>query len=177
MPETRFCTHCSRDRGIDLFEVTSTGYLRRTCTPCRNQSRSNRERQDPKLKASRLESNRSFSKSKRKRAPHVYILYDCRASDRKKGLGENDLTVELICSVIAQGCQYCGETGLRMTLDRIDNDLPHNRSNVIPCCIRCNYLRGSMPHAAWLHIVPAVRSARENGLFGDWRSTPIRKKI
>jgi hypothetical protein len=34
-----------------------------------------------------------------------------------------------------------------------------------------------MPYLAWVHLIPAVREARELGLFGVWRSKPFNKKI
>lgn len=55
-----------------------------------------------------------------------------------------------------------------MSLDRIDNSKGHIQANVVPACIRCNYLRGSMPHEAWLNLVPTIRETRIKGLFGTW---------
>lgn len=55
-----------------------------------------------------------------------------------------------------------------MTVDRIDNNLAHTKSNVKPACVRCNHIRGSMPYQAWIYLVPIVRQAYELGLFGDW---------
>jgi len=108
--------------------------------------------------------------------PERFILIDARSSDRKRGFIENDLDLEFIEQMIQDGCTYCGTTSLRISLDRIDNAKPHNKSNVLACCLRCNYLRSSMPYEAWLHLVPAVRSAYEKGLFGDWRSKPLNRK-
>lgn len=103
--------------------------------------------------------------------PAKYALWDSQKSDRKKGF-DNDLDIEFVKSLLSEGCRYCGESELRMTLDRIDNSLGHLRSNVIPACIRCNYARGSMPHAAWLCLVPGLQRAREEGLFGGWTGRP-----
>jgi hypothetical protein len=86
------------------------------------------------------------------------------------------LDTEFIRNLISNGCQYCGETELRMTLDRIDNSIGHTRENVLPCCLRCNYIRGSMPFDAWMILVPAVRQAKEAQLFGTWRSIPFNRK-
>ena len=95
------------------------------------------------------------------------IWEDSRRFDKKRGL-ENNLEVDAIKSFIELGCSYCGEMTLRITLDRINNNLGHTLENVVPACYRCNLIRGSMPYEAWLHIAPAIRSAREQGLFGDW---------
>ncbi len=96
-----------------------------------------------------------------------HILADCRKSDRKRGFG-NDLTLDFIVELTKEGCVYCGETQIRMSLDRIDNTIGHVQSNVNPACIRCNYARGSMPYEAWKCLLKGVREARERGLFGAW---------
>lgn len=96
-----------------------------------------------------------------------FILREARRSDRLRGR-TCDLTKEQIESLIAGGCSYCGETGLRMTLDRIDNAEGHTRENVVPACIRCNYARRDMPYEAWLCLVDGMRRARRLGLFGRW---------
>ena len=108
--------------------------------------------------------------------PERAVLQDCRAADRKKGRPRGDLDLEFVREQLGKGCQYCGESEIRITLDRVDNKLGHVKSNVVPACIRCNYMRGSMPYGAWINIVPAVRNTRELGLFGDWRSQPFNRK-
>ena len=98
---------------------------------------------------------------------HKVILKDSLRADRLEGRG-NDLSKEFIQSMISNGCAYCGETELKMTLDRKDNSIGHTRDNVTPCCIRCNYIRRDMPYEAWLVVAQSIREARELGLFGTW---------
>ena len=95
------------------------------------------------------------------------ILTDARNSDKKHGR-DNDLDKEWIREVVSAGCFYCGETSLRMTLDRIDNSVGHIKSNLHPACLRCNYLRRDMPFEAWMMLAPAIKTAREAGLFHGW---------
>jgi len=95
------------------------------------------------------------------------ILCDARRADRKKGRA-NDLSLESVATLIQSPCAYCGDTTLRKTLDRIDNQLGHVLSNVVPACERCNYVRRDMPYAAWLVLAIAMRTARLRGLFGSW---------
>lgn len=89
-----------------------------------------------------------------------WILEDSRRDDRRHRGVENDLDIQFIRDAIKSGCSYCGERQLRMTLDRVDNALPHTKANVVPACIRCSYTRRNMPHAAWLVIAPKMREAR-----------------
>ena len=96
----------------------------------------------------------------------LWIYVDSRSSDRKFGRA-NDLTRDFIREQLAVGeCSYCVERNLRMTLDRIDNDLGHLQTSVVIACIRCNYARRDMPYQAWLVVAPAMRAARQTGLFG-----------
>jgi hypothetical protein len=90
-----------------------------------------------------------------------------RTSDRERHLA-CDLTKSETIELLSRQCSYCGETKLTMSLDRIDNALGHTRANVIPACVRCNFVRKDMPYEAWLTLAPAMRAAREAGLFGDW---------
>ena len=108
---------------------------------------------------------------KRMRAEGVdvarFILREARRSDRLRGR-VCDLTKAEIESLIAGGCSYCGETEMRMTLDRVDNSKGHTLDNVVPACIRCNYSRRDMPYEAWLCLADGMRRARELNLFKGW---------
>ena len=95
------------------------------------------------------------------------ILSDSRKSDKKKNR-QNDLDLEFIKVQIRNPCSYCGETKLRMTLDRVNNSIGHIKSNVVAACVRCNYTRRDMPHKAWLFLVDGMRKAREVGAFDNW---------
>lgn len=145
------------------------------CRPC--ESKRSREAQARALKDGRPYPSyvhgykRRLQREKESRAAGTettrWILIDSRRTDKKSGR-LNDMTEDSIRAAIGSGCSYCGERDLRMTLDRIDNRQGHTRENVVGACIRCNYLRRNMPHKAWLKLVPGIRAAREEGLFGDW---------
>ena len=89
-----------------------------------------------------------------------FILREARRSDKLRGT-VCDLTKEQIERLIADSCFYCGETKLRMTLDRLDNSKGHTLDNVVAACIRCNYARRDMPIVAWLCLVDGIKRARE----------------
>lgn len=97
-----------------------------------------------------------------------FLFEDCRNSDRKRFRTKNDLTIDFIKSLIINGCIYCGEIKIQMSLDIIDNSKPHYKNNVNSSCIRCNLIRNSMPYEAWLIIIPSIRISREKKLFDNW---------
>jgi len=98
------------------------------------------------------------------------------AQDRIKGL-KNDLTKKFVKDKLAQGkCDYCEESNLRLTLDRINNDIGHFQSNCNVACIRCNLWKQDMPQVAWEKIVPHFKYARLENKFGNWTG-PIKSVV
>lgn len=95
------------------------------------------------------------------------IWYDTRKLD-KRYKRDNNLSKQFIEDLIELGCRYCGETNLRMTLDRKDNSIGHTVDNVIPACIRCNNIRRDMPFAAWIQLSAKLRDIKADELFGSW---------
>jgi len=164
------CSVCGKSPKLVKFYTRAGGEgLRSRCVKCENQARVARDKRSPETTAARM-SRRDARVSKMRREgidTARWIFEDSQRTDRRYGRVFS-LTKGEIAAMIAHGCDYCGEHRLRMTLDRIDNDVGHIKENVVPACIRCNYMRRDMPYKAWLKIVPAVREAVASGLFGDW---------
>jgi hypothetical protein len=98
-----------------------------------------------------------------------FILYDSRKND-KINHRENNLTLDFIIEKLSGAkCSYCEDSNSKLTLDRIDNNKGHTTDNVNVACISCNTIRNSIPYAAWIHMVPLVKSAKELGLFEGWK--------
>ena len=163
------CKHCGELKTLSEFptEKGKNGklYVRARCKACDSRRGSKYQKENPEY------SRRATARRSQQRATGVntekYIRTDPRSSDRKTGR-DNDLTHEFIAAEIEKGCRYCGESKIRMTLDRIDNDKGHTQDNVVPACIRCNYTRKNMPYEAWLVVAKGMREAREAGLFNGW---------
>jgi len=67
-----------------------------------------------------------------------------RAKVRDNPKRKFNITLDEFSEIFKNGkCYYCGGTiGYSgVGLDRIDNDLPYNKDNVLPCCGNCNKLR------------------------------------
>lgn len=71
------------------------------------------------------------------RVVRMFGAYKLR--DKKRNL-HNDITLEFFREKIKEGCIYCGDKN-RVGFDRIDNNLGHIKSNVVPCCYVCNCAR------------------------------------
>jgi hypothetical protein len=176
------CRDCGIDKDLETaFRSTytrkdGTKSYRPSCEECDTKARTKRNTFSPWVGREQYRKLYDKKRSEDRKSGverDRWIFTDCRNTDKKKGL-QNDLNREFIKTTIATGCSYCGETEIRIGLDRIDNAKGHTKDNVRAACMRCNYLRRDMPFAAWLTIVPAIRAAREAGLFGDWGSKSFR---
>ena len=167
----RLCTTCGVVKPLAEMMPTRTRsgktYFRGRCRGCDNERRRVRAEKNPRDTYFQSRTARLSEMRARGEQVDFFILEDSRRSDRKASL-QNDLDREFIREAIKDGCFYCGETELRMTLDRIDNERGHTKDNVVSACIRCNYTRKDMPYAAWLVVAEGMKVARENGLFRDW---------
>ena len=69
------------------------------------------------------------------------LLNQYNIADKKRGRGKGDLTAKWIVeNIFSKPCVHCGETDWRkIGCNRIDNDLPHTKDNVEPCCWECNH--------------------------------------
>lgn len=174
------CKECNKSEPEVEFAIKKTGnryYRRFLCRICEVKYRKkypHKTRNSPPRKEEKALREAFRRASKENRAK--YILKDSRTSD-KKYKRENDLDVEYIKLQLEFDCSYCGRSDQKMTLDRIDNLLGHVKSNLIPCCIDCNYFRRDMPHEAWTLFVPAMKEARSKGLLDNWRCDAVKKKL
>lgn len=176
MSDHKTCPRCGVAKPSEAFgrrTVRGRPALRAHCRSCESKKRWLRRKATGREGdiAQRAAEGRYREKMKGWRSDPAHlariVLQDSKGRARKKEL-EHSLTLDEIVSLVAQPCSYCGETELRMTLDRADNARGYVFENVAPACIRCNYARKNMPYAAWIEVAKGMRSAREQGLFGDW---------
>ena len=169
----KVCRECGEDDIDKLQKVYKKSdkrvYVLSMCKACKYTSDCKRLKDNPELHKNKLKRQSIKNRENRKSGIRVerFIYTDCKSSDKRFGR-EFDLTKEYIKEQIAKGCQFCGETTIRMTMDRIDNAIGHIKTNVVPACIRCNYVRRDMPYKAWLRMAKSMRAARKAGEFGDW---------
>lgn len=174
------CKKCGTAKPEEKFPLNRTNgreYRKTTCNQCDNKARLLRKRSIP-YKSEHRKQKQSEAARERRVQPEsrpAIIVKDSRSSDKKRGL-LNDLDKDWVREQISFGCSYCEETELLMTMDRVDNSRGHTKNNVVPACIRCNYMRKDMPMEAWNFLVPYIKQAKEKGLFGDWDAFGIRKR-
>lgn len=85
------------------------------------------------------------------------LYNNTKHQDRKRGR-KNNLTRSFIRRLIQDGCVYCGNKTLEdMSVDRVRNDEGHMQHNVVPACVACNRMRGSVPFFTWLVTIKIMK--------------------
>ena len=70
-----------------------------------------------------------------------YKVYAKRHEDR---FGTDDMiTEEEFYTLSSMSCNYCGAEGPN-GIDRVDSNIGYIRSNCVPCCKHCNYVKGNL---------------------------------
>ena len=169
----KLCRVCNNPGQFRINIIHGISTLTNVCRTCFNKRQWKKLKGTTRLKEKYERANlRTREKRFTLEGVTSFIFLSSRKADKKTGR-ENDLTKQFIRELITRECSYCGETKIRMTLDRIDNKVGHIQSNVNSSCIRCNYLRRDMPYAAWLSLCESIRKTRESGLFGEWLSSGV----
>lgn len=68
------------------------------------------------------------------------LLNSYNHKDEKQNRGKGNLTSKWIVEhIFSQPCAHCGKIGWDVIgCNRLNNDLPHTKDNVEPCCKECN---------------------------------------
>ncbi len=110
--------------------------------------------------AENREELRAQQKINRGTARHHFSQVKSRAKKRKLNF---DLTLDTYVAIISDGiCAYCSsplpECG--SGLDRKDSTLGYSVNNCVPCCRRCNEIRGhdNISHAHMFEVVKCLRA-------------------
>jgi len=149
MEYTRICRICKQKKLLQDFYLfpheDGKSYYRTECKKCNN------------IKSRIYAKTNVDSK----------ILHNSRRMDKINNR-QNEMTREIIRNLLSKPCHYCESIDIKMSIDRIDNNIGHTILNTVPACIRCNNLKGSMPKEAWLYLVPKIKGITNIGLFGNW---------
>lgn len=174
---TKICRICTKEKSTDEFRknlVNGKLYFRFACKKCDN------ARNKPGRAAYNIRYRKRHNQLEKERRSNPvnrarFLLNDCRSSDKRRNL-ICDLDLAFVEQEIKKGCDYCGSKKVLITLDRINNDLGHIKNNLVPSCIRCNFIRNSMPINAWKKLVPVIRELVENDVFGEWGTQSLRRR-
>lgn len=167
----RRCGMCKEIKPLTLeffYRKGSNGEMLNRCIEC---WRVYRQRRAPSDNAKRREI--TLAETAEQRAARLDRRREQRAAGRYRAIELRsrynatdmcDLTLDEIRAEIEKPCTYCGTRTAPRGLDRIDNQLPHTRGNVLPACVACNLARGNRFSVEEMKIIgkaiAEVRAAR-----------------
>jgi len=82
------------------------------------------------------------------------------------------LTLQEYLQIVILPCYYCDNVP-SLGADRMDNDMGHWSSNVVPCCEKCNVILGTLPFNVKENLKDGLKRSVKDGLLDAW--TPIYK--
>lgn len=144
-PGFKFCNRCNQQLpatpGIFLRDKSRHDGLAYECRACHSERKKGRDRRKerwsnmtPEQRAKRRAIMGRYNQTLKGRAVFLRKAY--------QRIDACDLSTAEVAELIKQPCTYCGTTEENRGLDRVDNDKPHVKGNVVPCCAPCNFARG-----------------------------------
>ena len=144
---TKHCIRCGETKTIGNFSCYQ-GKYQAFCQDCR--------RERDRLNYTKRKNGLAITRYKN------YYVVD------KRGGFVGTLSRQRAIEIMQLPCHWCGEDKQQIGLDRIRNDAGHTEDNVVPCCEKCNQIRGDIPFAAMELLKDGLVAIREAGLLDDW---------
>lgn len=156
MIKTKLCVRCGRTKKITLFTQdrrSKDGHY----SYCRACKKKYRQERSMKYAAGTHKYNTKWRRSPKGR--HTLG----RNMARRKGVSW-DLTLEVYSELTQENCHYCGgnlpEAGIG--LDQVVPNIGYFLTNVVPCCIICNRVKGShFSYAQMIELKPFLIKFRK----------------
>lgn len=104
------------------------------------------------------EQQRKYYQKTKYSAKYRYTKY--RYGAEKRGY-QFRLSLDEFCQLISSECHYCGADG-RVGIDRRDNNTGYLIQNCVPCCSKCNYLKGKKSVDEFLELAEHFASIAKN---------------
>jgi hypothetical protein len=138
--KSKKCLDCDAD-------LTGTHFNRKRCLACADKIATTQSRECIKnWKKKNPDKVKALNKSWGERFPIKKRLPHAREIARRRGYACT-LTDEQFINYWNTPCHYCDSSILEekgIGLDRLNNNLGYETSNVVPCCGDCNYIRGDI---------------------------------
>ena len=107
-------------------------------------------------------------RSRKNDVKHKWSCFNTQAA--RRGINQH-LTFEQCATLTALCCTYCGYRSTQSStnligVDRIDSSRrEYALPNCVPCCSKCNFMKGQLDHSTFLAQVRAIASWRTGVRF------------
>lgn len=136
--ESKECSKCHKVLAISQFQKINRGW-QSACRFCRKKEWRNWARRND--------------------TKHRYNFY---ARNAQRNNRKFEISFESFKTLVeTKPCYYCGSTGIRLGLDRIDNTKSYSFDNVVSCCRLCNRAKSDLSKWEFINLCCAV--AKKHG--------------
>lgn len=165
----RRCKKCKLLKPIEKFhkyygEARKKEARRHICGPCKYKREIELHGDDKKW----IDRRKKTVKKYYKLNPHLGKIKAYQHSDKIKNRKSITLT-EGRNLIENNNCYYCTESDIKnLGLDRIDNKLGHEISNVVVCCEKCNFILSDIPKQAKELLKTGLKLIKQQGALQKW---------
>lgn len=106
--------------------------------------------------------DRSVSEQRHEKGKSTYGRYLVVSRRHRDRWTTPCISLEDFSEITSQPCEYCGEKTVG-GLDRVNNFLGYEKSNVVSCCKVCNYMKNKLPFEEFkIHIKKVYENLYSN---------------
>lgn len=144
--QEKICNKCGVSKTLDNFHLSKTCKygVRNTCKKCRVVEKDEYLNR-PEVKKRNQEYYQEHKEEFRKRMNKHYHSLNGQYHQYKKRAKKSNLIFEFTeeeCKIFYETyCFYCGDTIKGIGIDRLDNSKGYTKSNCVPCCSTCNFMK------------------------------------
>lgn len=142
----KVCKICGDEKSCDDFHKMKKGLngVRTTCKLCRKIEKEEYQSRDYVIEKNKkyYQDNKETIRERTNKHRHTLNgqYHQYKKSAKKRGIEFNLL--ELDCLPYFNGlCYYCNDKFTGVGIDRVDNSIGYIKTNLVPCCYRCNIMK------------------------------------
>lgn len=163
----KICKLCELEKSCEEFHKMKGGLygVRTTCKECRKLEKIEYKTRDYVIEKAKKFYQDNKDNIRERTNNHRHTL-NGQYHEYKKSAKRRNLTFNLIESDCLQYfntlCYYCNNPIKGIGIDRVDNEIGYELSNLVPCCYRCNIMKHTSNQEDFINQIKLILNNLEN---------------
>lgn len=157
----KICKICGDEKSCNDFHKMKGGLhgVRTSCKKCRKLEKEEYKTRDYVIEKAKKFYQDNKVKIRERTNKHRHTLngqyHEYKKSAKRRGLSFN--LCELDClPYFNTSCYYCNNTIKGIGMDRVDNNIGYELTNLVPCCYRCNMMKHTSSQFEFLDHIQQI---------------------